>query len=63
MKSILEFEPMTAFIFLLIFVGSFLCIYFVFKVLFYGTKTTVMNWLYALSFVVMGVVIPVYVSF
>ena len=61
MKSILDCEPLTVFIFLMIFVGSLLCVFFVFKVVFFGSKTTIVNWLYALSFLVMGIAIPYYV--
>ena len=43
-------------------VSALLCIYFFLKVLLYGTKLTLINGLYGLCFLLMGIVIPYYVS-
>jgi len=41
-------------------VSALLCIYFFLKVLLYGTKLTLINGLYGLCFLLMGIVIPYY---
>ena len=61
LSKLLEWQPLTVLIFSMFFLGSFLSIFFFLKILFYGTRLTVINGLYALSFLTMGLVVPSYV--
>ena len=62
LSKLLEWQPLTVLIFSMFFLGSFLSIFFFLKILFYGTRLTVINGLYALSFLTMGLVVPSYVG-
>ena len=61
LSKLLEWQPLTVLIFSMFFLGSFLSVFFFLKILFYGTRLTVINGLYALSFLTMGLVVPSYV--
>ena len=60
-SNLLKWQPLTVLIFSMFFLGSFLSIFFFLKILFYGTRLTAINGLYALSFLTMGLVVPSYV--
>ena len=62
LSKLLEWQPLTVLIFSMFFLGSFLSVFFFLKILFYGTRLTVINGLYALSFLTMGLVVPSYVG-
>ena len=58
MTNLLEWQPITISLFLGFFTGTFLCIFFVIKILFFGSKINPINGLYLLNFLVMGILIP-----
>ena len=63
MKGFLEWQPVTISLFLGFITGTFLCVFFVLKILFFGKKLNPINGLYLLSFLVMGLLIPYLVNY
>ena len=61
LSNLLNWQPLTVLIFSIFFLGSLLSIFFFLKIMFYGSRLTVINGLYALSFLTMGLVVPSYV--